>query len=77
MNQATAFVQKISDNQELAVTVMDGAKDLFNYSRKYLNSRLFLISYWIIITPMWAWCRQDGNLEFDGEEGGHYRVALE
>ena len=71
MNQATAFVQKISDNQELAVTVMDGAKDLFNYSRKYL------ISYWIIITPMWAWCRQDGNLEFDGEEGGHYRVALE
>ena len=26
MNQATAFVQNISDNQELAVTVMDGAE---------------------------------------------------
>jgi len=37
MNQATALVQKISDNQELAVTAMAGAQDLFNYSRKYLN----------------------------------------
>eukprot|EP00092_Neocalanus_flemingeri_P040206 GFUD01043793.1.p1 GENE.GFUD01043793.1~~GFUD01043793.1.p1 ORF type:complete len:663 (+),score=225.82 GFUD01043793.1:208-1989(+) len=37
MNQATALVQKISDNQELALTAMAGAQDLFNYSRKYLN----------------------------------------
>ena len=37
MNQATALVQKISDNQELAVTAMAGAQDLFNYSRMYLN----------------------------------------
>jgi hypothetical protein len=40
MNQATALVQKISDNQELAVTATarwPGAQDLFNYSRMYLN----------------------------------------
>jgi len=37
MNQATALVQQISDNQELAVTAMAGAQDLFNFSRKYLN----------------------------------------
>jgi len=37
MNQATALVQKISDNQELAVTAMAGAQDLFNYSSKYLK----------------------------------------
>jgi hypothetical protein len=40
MNQATALVQKINDNQELAVTAMAGwagAQDLFNYSRMYLN----------------------------------------
>ena len=38
MNQATALVQKISDNQELAVTAMAGAQDLVNYSRKYLTT---------------------------------------
>jgi len=37
MNQATALVQKINDNQELAVTAMAGAQDLFKFSRKYLN----------------------------------------
>ena len=37
MDQATALVQRISDNQELAVTTMAGAQALFNYSRMYLN----------------------------------------
>jgi len=38
MNQATALVQRISqDQEEVAVPAMAGAHDLFNYSRRHLN----------------------------------------
>ena len=38
MNQATALVQRITEDQEeLAVPAMAGAQDLFSFSRKYLD----------------------------------------
>jgi len=95
MNQATALVQKISDNQELAVTAMAGAQDLFNYSRKYLNQGIAkfesisdLANTALLLSNSGRLSRlaghaaglnagQDGDVEFGGEEAGHYRAAVE
>ena len=94
MNQATALVQKISDNQELAVTAMAGAQDLFKYSRKYLDQGIAkfesisdLANTALLLSNSGRLSRlaghasgihagQDGEVEFGGEEAGHYRAAV-